>query len=304
MVPRKTCNRILPQPLVRWLRELRFAALDTLDRWCGRADDLTPPRSLQHFVGGAYQALGEAFFSHFQNLCHLRPDQSVLDVGCGSGRMAVPLLGYLDQRGRYVGFDISPKLIRWCSGHISRRNANFTFHLADIYNRHYNPRGACRASEYRFPCEDRTIDFVFATSVFTHMLADDTRHYLHEIRRVLKPGGHGLLTHFILNAESEAAMNRSPEGASSASRSRTASRWTLKSRSAGWPSPRRRCGRCTRRPICGSRSRSASGNGPAGPGGCRIRTLCWSVPADGSARRPVAAPGNRSSAAARDGTPS
>ena len=212
MVPRKTCNRILPQPLVRWLRELRFAALDTLDRWCGRADDLTPPRSLQHFVGGAYQALGEAFFSHFQNLCHLRPDQSVLDVGCGSGRMAVPLLGYLDQRGRYVGFDISPKLIRWCSGHISRRNANFTFHLADIYNRHYNPRGACRASEYRFPCEDRTIDFVFATSVFTHMLADDTRHYLHEIRRVLKPGGHGLLTHFILNAESEAAMNRSPEG--------------------------------------------------------------------------------------------
>ncbi len=129
----------------------RFAGLDALDRWRGRADDLTPPRSLQAFVGGGFQALGEEFFAYFKDLCRLRPDETVLDVGCGSGRMAVPLLGYLDRRGRYVGFDIAPKLIRWCSGHITRRNANFTFHLADIFNRHYNPRGACPASAVPLP---------------------------------------------------------------------------------------------------------------------------------------------------------
>ena len=210
MTWRKMRNRIVPQPLVRLLRGARFAALDTLDRWRGRADDLTPPRSLQAFVGGGFQALGEEFFAYLKDLCRLRPEESVLDVGCGSGRMAVPLLGYLDGRGRYVGFDIAPKLIRWCSGHISRRNANFTFHLADIFNKHYNPRGACPASQYRFPCSDQSVDLVLATSVFTHMLADDVRHYLREIRRVLRPGGRGLLTHFILNPEAEAAASRAP----------------------------------------------------------------------------------------------
>ena len=41
------------------------------------------------------------------------------------------------------------------------------------------------------------------------MFPGDVRHYLNEIRRVLKPAGRGLLTHFILNDESRSMTGRS-----------------------------------------------------------------------------------------------
>jgi ubiquinone/menaquinone biosynthesis C-methylase UbiE len=59
-----------------------------------------------------------------------------------------------------------------------------------------------KASEYRFPFEPSAFDYVFLTSVFTHMLPADVEHYLREIARVLKPGGHALITYFLLNDES------------------------------------------------------------------------------------------------------
>ncbi len=191
---------------------MRWTKVCGLDRWLRRGDGLMPPQRLQDFVGDGFEAVGAEFVGYFRDLCDLQPGQSVLDIGCGCGRMAIPLLDHLDRHGRYVGFDIAPDLILWCAGNLTPRNAEFTFHLANIHNKHYNPHGTCRASEYRFPCADQSIDFVFATSVFTHMLPDDVRHYLHEIRRVLRPGGRGLLTHFILNADSESAMNRTTEG--------------------------------------------------------------------------------------------
>ena len=193
--------RSLVRPVVGLLRGICYAALDWADRWRGRADDLTPPRSLQAFVGrdAAFEQVGNEFVAHFRNLCQLQPAERILDIGCGAGRMAIPLLGYLDSQGRYTGFDIARKAIRWCSTHITGKNARFVFHWADIFNRQYNPGGKGCAARYRFPCEDGSIDFVFATSVFTHMFPDDVRHYLREIQRVLAGGGRGLLTFFILD---------------------------------------------------------------------------------------------------------
>ncbi|ORW33326.1 hypothetical protein AWB91_09405 [Mycobacterium paraense] len=43
-------------------------------------------------------------------------------------------------------------------------------------------------------------------SLFTHMLPSDVKHYLHEIVRVLKPGGRNLNTFFLLNEESSALI--------------------------------------------------------------------------------------------------
>lgn len=67
----------------------------------------------------------------------------------------------------------------------------------------YNPNGLCAASEYRFRYDNDTFDFVFATSVFTHMLPVDMRHYIDEMERVLKPGGRCLATFFLLNRKSK-----------------------------------------------------------------------------------------------------
>ena len=47
-----------------------------------------------------------------------------------------------------------------------------------------------------------TSDFVFLTSVFTHMLPPEVAHYLREIKRVLRAEGRCLATFFLLNERS------------------------------------------------------------------------------------------------------
>src|SRR5207244_8730559 len=56
------------------------------------------------------------------------------------------------------------------------------------------------ASRYRFPYDDASFDFAFATSVFTHLDAESTGNYLDEAHRVLRPGGRLLATFFVLGA--------------------------------------------------------------------------------------------------------
>lgn len=163
---------------------------------------LLPPKGLQRYVGGAYKEVGAEFFGYLTELCGLQPGDAVLDVGCGSGRMALPLTDYLTGEGRYAGFDISDKAIAWCKENISRSHLNFAFEVADIQNSFYNPKGKCTSSEFSFPYPDASFDVVFLTSVFTHMFPPDVAHYLHEIARVLRPGGRCLTTYFLLNDES------------------------------------------------------------------------------------------------------
>jgi ubiquinone/menaquinone biosynthesis C-methylase UbiE len=164
--------------------------------------ELLPSVFLQNYVGGDYRKVGEEFFRYFVELAKLQPHESVLDVGSGSGRMAVPLTVYLSAEGAYEGFDISAEAVGWCRERITSGFPNFRFQVSDIYNAAYNPRGKYPAAEYRFPYEDRTFDFVFLTSVFTHLLPRDMEHYFSEIARVLKPGGRCLITYFLLNEES------------------------------------------------------------------------------------------------------
>lgn len=78
----------------------------------------------------------------------------MLDVGCGSGRMALPLTGYLNREGRYAGFDVSREAIAWCTENISGSHPNFEFTAVDIQNGAYNPTGKYESSDFRFPYLD------------------------------------------------------------------------------------------------------------------------------------------------------
>ena len=152
-------------------------------------------------VGGAedFEAVGREFLHLFRQLVNLQPDEEVLEIGCGSGRMALPLTTFLSPRGSYTGVDIVAPAIVWCQKHISRRHPNFRFLHANLYNKRYNPGGEYAASDYTFPFDDERFDFIFLTSVFTHLLPEDTENYLHEIRRLLRPAGRCLATFFLLN---------------------------------------------------------------------------------------------------------
>jgi SAM-dependent methyltransferase len=171
-------------------------------------EELVPPEELlpnQHrdtFIESGRQQL-----SLLVERCRLRPHKSVLDMGCGPGRMAVALVSYLTEEGSYEGIDVSPERIEWCASNITSRYPNFRFQVADVYSRRYNPRGTVRGADYRFPYTDERFDLVFLFSVFTHMLADDMENYLAEIARTLKIGGRCLATFLLLNDESQALID-------------------------------------------------------------------------------------------------
>lgn len=166
-----------------------------------RRDPFVPPAALHPVGDGDYRAVGEEFFGYFTTLAGLSPHDRVLDIGCGTGRMALPLTQYLNG-GTYDGFDIAKPAINWCRDVYSSRYPHFHFHHADIHNDLYNRRGRQRAEQFHLPFQENTFDFVFLTSVFTHMLPDAIANYLAEITRVMKPTAQCLATFFLITPES------------------------------------------------------------------------------------------------------
>lgn len=166
----------------------------------GGSDPLLPPAHLRIYYYGTWDP------GAFARACDirteltdrgLRPEHRVLDIGCGIGNLAIGLKEYL--RGGYDGVDIHPEAIAWCQQAITPRYPAFRFHRADVSSNAYNPGGHLAAAAYRFPFPDRTFDFIFLASVFTHMMPDAVERYLHEISRLLTPDGTCVESYFLLN---------------------------------------------------------------------------------------------------------
>ena len=200
---KENVQQYLFTPISSALRNIVYFAMDSVDLLLGRRDMLTPPRRMAYLPGGGNSyKLGEEFLRYFIELGSLKPNETVLDVGSSIGRMAAPLTKYLDEGGSYEGFDIVKEGVEWCKRKISHRYPNFHFQLAEVFNKNYNPEGKYNAAEYRFPYKNNSFDFVFLTSVFTHMLPHDIENYISEIARVLRKDGRCLITFFLLNKES------------------------------------------------------------------------------------------------------
>lgn len=198
-------KKLVPDFFKPTAKKVYFFFADIVDVIKGR-DPLTPPRSLIFIGSGDFKQIGNEFKKYFIELGGLKPNHRVLDIGCGIGRMAVPLTGYLNKEGGYWGFDIVKKGIDWCQNHITKKFDHFHFQHVNIYNKYYNKKGTIVANQFKFPYEENFFDFVFLTSVFTHMQADELENYIKEIARVLVPGGRAMLTFFLLNPEAEQLM--------------------------------------------------------------------------------------------------
>ena len=173
-------------------------------RLFGPLADLVPPAEDMFDGPGSLEEFkrnGEEFLRIYKEVCGLTPHERILDVGSGIGRKTLPLTQYLGTTARYEGIDVNPLGVAWCREKITARFPAFRFQRIDARNRFYNPNGTLRASEYRFPFDDRTFTFVTVQSVFTHMLPDEVEHYLSEIARVLD-SGRCLVSFFLLNEES------------------------------------------------------------------------------------------------------
>ena len=179
--------------------------IDRIIRWKSAA--LLPPAHLRLYY---YRSWSPAVFARACEIRTelidrgLRSEHRVLDIGCGIGNLAIGLRDYL--QGGYDGIDIHPEAVSWCQRAITPRYPAFRFHRADVASRAYNPEGRVAASAYRFPFPDRAFDFIFVASVFTHMMPDEVEHYVHEISRMLAPGGTCVASFFLLNDETLAGV--------------------------------------------------------------------------------------------------
>jgi hypothetical protein len=75
------------------------------------ADPMVPRGRVRGAAGcgaGDFVEIGDDFFALFRR-AGLERSHDVLDVGCGFGRMARPMVGWLE--GRYEGFDVAPEPI-------------------------------------------------------------------------------------------------------------------------------------------------------------------------------------------------
>lgn len=100
----------------------------------------------------------------------LRPNDYLIDVGCGSGRLAKPLSEYLT--GKYLGIDVVPELVDYARQLVRRTDWRFEV-----------------AAGLAIPEADHKADMICFFSVFTHLYHEHSYLYLEEARRVLKPGG-------------------------------------------------------------------------------------------------------------------
>lgn len=200
-VMKRLIKSLIPLPVRVRLKWARAAFADLTSR---PLPPRVPPRRHTFIGGGDFVSVGDNFLK--QLIAHgLTPDMRILDVGCGQGRMARPLVEYLED-GTYDGFDIVKSGIDWCQDQYADAE-NFTFRHANIFNARYNPKGDMAAREFTFPYPDESFDFIFLTSVFTHMFKEDIEAYLSEIYRVLKPSGRSLITWFIMRSSDTADLD-------------------------------------------------------------------------------------------------
>ena len=129
----------------------------------------------------------------------LNAHTSVLEIGCGLGRIAFPLRYLLIGTGSYDGFDISRYKIDFLREKFSPVHPQFRFVWTDIFNTYYNPEGTIKSTEFRFPYPSASFDLVYGASVFTHLLPENTQHYFQETARVLKQHGRCVFSFFLLD---------------------------------------------------------------------------------------------------------
>jgi len=189
---------LLSPGLRRLVRRIYYYPLDLYNAITGNRHHMVPPKGKIFTGSGDFLRDGRKLVEQFKEYGGLQPDQRVLDIGCGIGRVAIPLTGVLTEQGSYEGFDVVQEGIDWCRKKIIPRYPHFNFQYIPLKNDLYNLATDQTAASISFPYQDQSFDFIASISVFTHMLPSETTHYFTEIARVLKPSGRCFATFFIL----------------------------------------------------------------------------------------------------------
>lgn len=132
------------------------------------------PQEPREWNSDAYHQLSEPqlrWGNRVLSWLHLRGNETVLDAGCGTGRVTAELLNLLP-RGQVVASDISENMLRTAREYLLPRFEN---------------QVAFVAADSQFLPFDQAFDGVFSTASF-HWVRNHDRLF-RSVFRVLKPGG-------------------------------------------------------------------------------------------------------------------
>lgn len=181
-----------------WLFKLIVNQFDILPRLFFRELRQIPPNHLRIRVGVGNRLFTNhiSYYAGARNLWLATAleglwdlDSTILDIGCGCGHNAQYLRDFQHQiqrfRGRYIGIDIDEEMLNWCRETFDAER--FTFMKSTHSSKSYNVTSGID-EYYKIDLSDQSVDFVYSTSLFTHLLEKQLINYAEESFRVLKPG--------------------------------------------------------------------------------------------------------------------
>ena len=139
-------------------------------------------------VAANFERVGADLVMRLRSLQMVNAGATVLDVGCGCGRLARQLLAL--PIASYTGFDRHPGMIAWAAAHLI--DPRFIFLHVDVisgYSVEDGEVGTIPPTAFVFPFPNNTFTDIIAASVLTHINLVDGESYLHQMARVLIPGG-------------------------------------------------------------------------------------------------------------------
>jgi ubiquinone/menaquinone biosynthesis C-methylase UbiE len=132
-------------------------------------------------------------------LARMQPGDAVLDVGCGTGTLAMEVARRVGRAGRVAGVDPGTEQIARARAKAARRHVPIEFQIGVIE---------------QLPFPDQTFDVVLSTLMMHHLPNALKRQGLAEIARVLKPGGRLVIADFKRKQERQGQAARFHAGGS------------------------------------------------------------------------------------------
>ena len=162
-----------------------------IDDMSGSADRNVPPRAAGLVLHKAafydltvwLMTLGRerAFRDNLVRLANLRPGEAVLDVGCGTGGLAIAAKRAVGPAGMVCGIDASPEMLARAERKAGKAGGAIVFK---------------HAAAQALPFFDRQFDAALSTVMLHHLPRTGREQCLKEIGRVLKPRGRLLVVDF------------------------------------------------------------------------------------------------------------
>ena len=168
---------VVPKPQRDWLRERVNTLRVGNDTYENLYETYAREVKIDQVIGpGDFELIGRIELALLK-MEGLQPEHTLVDLGCGIGRLAVHVIPTLIG-GSYIGIDVSQTMLKRAKIRIDEAAPNPPCRVTWIKQ---------TTSQFNLP--ESSVDMICAFSVFTHMEHEDTYRYLKDALKIVKPRG-------------------------------------------------------------------------------------------------------------------